>query len=151
MKITDAFLGEHGVFYAQFDEFEKALHDDDLECVRQRAALIGAALEPHAALENELLFDAMEKKAGGVLPPVAVMRDEHARIEGALHAIRATDELGRARELLRDMIETARAHFRKEELVAFPLAEELLDPLALRQLGELWARRRSVRLPVPAG
>jgi hypothetical protein len=25
MRITDTFLGEHGVFYAQFDHFERAL------------------------------------------------------------------------------------------------------------------------------
>ena len=44
MKITDAFLGEHGVFYAQFDHLEQLLRaPGSLEQVQDAAALLGSA------------------------------------------------------------------------------------------------------------
>jgi hemerythrin-like domain-containing protein len=150
MRITDAFLGEHGVFYAQFDHFERALEDDDLECVKRRAALIACALEPHAHLENELLFDPIESRVGETAV-LDVMRQEHEDIEAALHAIQATADLDEAKQLLVQMIEAARDHFGKEEAMAFPLAEEVLGDNELRVLGHEWAERRGVRLPERRG
>lgn len=53
MRITDAFLGEHGVFYAQFDHLESLLTTGpSAECVREQAGLLASALAPHAQLEN---------------------------------------------------------------------------------------------------
>jgi iron-sulfur cluster repair protein YtfE (RIC family) len=148
MRITDALLGEHGVFYAQFDHFESCPDDDDLDCVKRRAAQLAAALEPHAILENELLFDALEARGGELTGLLSVMREEHREIEAALHDIQHAASLVRARALLRDMIRTAREHFEKEELVAFPLAEERLTEEELGELGSLWAQRRGVRAGV---
>lgn len=146
MKITDAFLGEHGVFYAQLDDLEAALVEEELACIQRRARLLAAALEPHATLENELLFDVLEAAAPDGAGVLLVMRDEHDEIEQALHAIQATSDVARASLLLRDMIRTAREHFEKEELVAFPLAEERLTFAELEALGSRWAARRGVRL-----
>lgn len=146
MKITDAFLGEHGVFYAQFEHFESCSDDDDLGCVKRRAAQLAAALEPHAHLENELLFDTLEARGGELTGLLSVMREEHLEIEAALHEIRDTGSLTRARVLLRDMIQAAREHFEKEELVAFPLAEARLTDEELAELGQIWAQRRGVRV-----
>lgn len=146
MKITDALLGEHGVFYAQFEHFESCADDDDLGCVKRRAAQLAAALEPHAHLENELLFDTLEARGGELTGLLSVMREEHREIEAALHEIRDTGSVTRARALLRDMIHAAREHFEKEELIAFPLAEARFTDAELAELGQIWARRRGVRV-----
>ncbi len=65
MKITDALLGEHGAFYAQFDRLEETLPHTTLAGeVREQAALLAAALVSHAQLEDTLLFERM-RAAGG--------------------------------------------------------------------------------------
>jgi hypothetical protein len=61
-------------------------------------------------------------------------------------AAQATDPEGAA-FLLREAIEQARAHFAKEEQVAFPLAEHVLEDTRLHELGALWAERRAVSVP----
>jgi iron-sulfur cluster repair protein YtfE (RIC family) len=144
MKITDAFLGEHGVFYAQFDYLEaEAWRMERLAEVRACAAMLAAALIPHAEMENDLLFAALEGQ-GGDAGPTPVMRAEHREIEEALLRARDSRELDDARDLLRFAVEQARDHFAKEEQVLFPIAEQLLGAEALHRLGEEWARRRRV-------
>lgn len=147
MTITDALLGEHGVFYAQFRHLEEELPQAaSAETIRARARLLAAALESHAALEDQLLFDRME----GVMPsdqgPLAVMREEHRHIENLLLDLKAVAGLTQAVELLNRVIEVARNHFAKEEAVLFPLAGRALEPAILQDLGREWARRRGVVL-----
>lgn len=145
MKITDAFLGEHGVFYAQFDHLEQVLAVPmELERVRGLARMLASALAPHAHMEDELLFDSLgDEHRGGA---IAAMYEEHERIEGMIHqAIEGTDA-AEATELLREAIRMAREHFMKEEQIAFPMAEELLGETTLRELGARWAERRTVRI-----
>jgi iron-sulfur cluster repair protein YtfE (RIC family) len=145
MKITDAFRGEHGVFYAQFDWLEAALDvPGSVERVRDLAAMLGAALEPHAQMEDELLFDMLG--AEGRTGAFAVMRAEHERIEEALQSASWASDAARAAELLLQAIEQAREHFLKEEQVAFPLAEQVLGSARLHALGDVWAARRAVSL-----
>lgn len=146
MKVTDAFLGEHGVFYAQFDWIEDSLAGDlDVAAIRRMAGLLGAALEPHAALENELLFDPLLADLGPAAGPASVMRAEHDAIDRGLGEARTADDAERARDLLLDAIQQARDHFLKEERVAFPLAERALGEERLRALGREWAMARGVR------
>lgn len=147
MKITDAFLGEHGVFYAQFDHLDRVLPDTaELSAVQRHAALLASALAPHAHLENELLFDGLAVRDDEGAGPATMMQQDHAEIEGMLESVAAASDPGEARSLLEQAIAQAREHFRKEEMVAFPLAEQLLDDAELRRLGEEWAARRDVRL-----
>jgi hemerythrin-like domain-containing protein len=145
MKITDAFLGEHGVFYAQFDHLEQVLAVPmELERVRGLARMLASALAPHAHMEDELLFDSLgDEHRGGA---IAAMYEEHDEIEGLIHeAIDGTDAAA-VRELLLEVIRMAREHFLKEEQIAFPMAEELLGEATLRELGARWAEHRAVRL-----
>ena len=88
MKITDALLGEHGVFYSQFEYMERALPEsDDPDRLNVEVSLLSAslvaALETHARLEDELLFDALEVQVGPI-GPLVMMRQEHQEIEQAL-------------------------------------------------------------------
>jgi iron-sulfur cluster repair protein YtfE (RIC family) len=146
MKITDALLGEHGVFYAQFDHAEDMLeHHPALAYVQIASALIAAALVPHAQIENELLFSAVEDEMGPG-GPTLLMRSEHEHIERNLAAVAEAASLASATMLLREAISEARDHFRKEEHVAFPLAERVLGNERLIELGRSWAERRAVRM-----
>jgi hemerythrin-like domain-containing protein len=147
MKITDALLGEHAVFYAQFKYLETLLAaTPDAECARQLAGLLASALGPHARLENDLLFAAVESAAPERSAPIMVMREEHDEIEAMLAEIAQEAVPRRVGELLGEVIALAREHFEKEEVVAFPLAEETLGATRLHELGTAWGTQRSVRL-----
>jgi hemerythrin-like domain-containing protein len=146
MKLTHALLGEHGVIYALFDWLEAALPGmSRVDQVRDAASVLGAALLSHAALEDELLFPALESRIGPA-GPLSVMRHEHTEIDRAIsEAARAevvSDGVGRLREAL----EVARAHFAKEEHVLFHLAQQALGDPELLELGEAWAERRKVHV-----
>jgi len=144
MKVTDALLGEHGVFYAQFDHIETTLWKESRpEVVRALAAMLAAALAPHARIEDELLFDPVSAEIGGATGPMAVMRLEHDAIEGLLDSV-AGAEGERGRDLLLEAIRLARAHFEKEERIAFPLVERVLGEEMLRALSAEWASGRNV-------
>lgn len=145
MKITDAFLGEHAVFYAQFDECETLLDRGNLEVLKQAAAVIASALESHAQLEDRLLFGPLAAR-GDDAGIFQLMEEEHVVIAGFLHAIAAARDANHASELLGDMIAAARAHFLKEESVAFPRAEHALGIEQLQRLGVEWAAARGVAM-----
>ncbi len=144
MKITDALKGEHGVFYAQFSFIEGQLAGATLATIKSLGAMLASALVPHAQVENDILFPAIEEKigAGG---PTTVMRLEHSQIEGMLEELPSADE-GQARGLMRDLFLAARTHFAKEENVLFPMAEQLVEERKLEELGIEWAARRGVVL-----
>jgi len=147
MKVTDALLGEHGVFYAQFDYMEKNIpHAQDLALVKSQGAMLAAALAPHAHLENDLLFAALETHLDSQSGPLAVMRAEHDEIEGSLERLQGIADLTEAKKLLLYVIHTARTHFAKEEQILFHLAQDLLDTTTLSLLGTKWAAARNVQM-----
>jgi iron-sulfur cluster repair protein YtfE (RIC family) len=142
MKLTEALLGEHGVFYAQFGHLERTLPaTTTLAEVQAPAALLAAGLATHARLEDELLFTKLDPSG-----PVAVMRREHEQIEGDLSRAQEVSDLAQAQQLVLHAVQVARDHFIKEEEVLFPMAEQTLGEEALRELGTQWARERQVRL-----
>ena len=166
ITITDALRGEHGVFYAQFDLIESGLQTVTLAGLQAQGALLASALTPHAHLENDMLFPALERELGGEGGPVTVFRAEHAEIEGALEKLQTLRELSlhhdgvegtlqrltrvedvaEARKLVRQTLDIARDHFSKEEHMLFPMAEQMVSEEALGRLGEQWAAQRHVVL-----
>lgn len=145
MKITDAFLGEHGVFYAQFDRLEQVVpKTETLGQVQDQAALLAAALATHAHLEDELLFVPLEPHLGAQVGPVAMMRLEHNDIERSLDQIPDLKDLSAAKKLLLHAVEVAREHFAKEEQILYPLSEQALGAEILSRLGAQWAKQRKV-------
>ncbi len=149
MKITDALLGEHGAFYAQFDRLEETLpHTTSAAEVREQAALLAAALVTHAKLEDALLFDRMRKGGadGGLLD---AMEAEHTSIAGLLARAQGSQDPAAAREALLEAVAQAREHFAKEERFAFPLADTVLGSGILTELGASWSVRRDVHLGTP--
>lgn len=146
MKITDALLGEHGAFYAQFDRLEETIpHTTSVGEVREQAALLAAALVSHAQLEDTLLFERM-RAAGGDEGLLSTMEAEHTEIAGLLTRAQGSQDVSVAREELLEAVTLARDHFAKEEQIAFPLAESLLGAAGLTALGARWSARREVFL-----
>ncbi len=147
MKLTDALLGEHAVFYAQFDYLEKNIPAArDLTLVKSLGAMLTAALATHAHMEDELLFLKLEAHLDPQSGPLAVMRMEHNEIEGSLVRLQELQDLAEAKNLLLYALQTARAHFAKEEQVLFPMANQLLEANKLLQLGSNWADLRRVMI-----
>jgi len=147
VKITKALLGEHGVFYAQFDYLEQVLPETgSLDQVQKLAGLLAAGLKPHAQIENEILFPPLESILGTEVGPIPVMRMEHDEIESSLTRAQEVRDLDQARNLVLHAVQVAREHFTKEEHVLFPMAEQVLDETALERLGDQWAERRRVRI-----
>ena len=100
MNVTDAFLGEHAVFYAQFDYMEKIIPvATSVLQVKTQGAMLKAALAGHAQLEEELLFKNLESHIGPQ-GPLAVMRAEHDEIERSLESLPGIKELPQAQALL---------------------------------------------------
>ena len=152
MLITDALLGEHGVFYLLFQDIEKALPAlDSVAALQNRVAPLAFSLEAHASLEDELLFTALEPHLGTQGGPLAVMRMEHDQIVNLLERIPSVPDLAQGRVLAAQMIEVSRAHFRKEEQVLFRMARQLLGEEQFSALGAKWAQRRGplIALDVP--
>jgi iron-sulfur cluster repair protein YtfE (RIC family) len=144
MRLTDALLAEHAVFYAQFAECERSLFTDDLPSLQRGAAMIDCALASHAHLEDDLLFRTLEGRIEAQAAILLVMRHEHAAIESGLNEIQNTGDVSQARNLLEEVIQNARSHFAKEERVLFPLADELLSSADQSRLATAWADARGV-------
>ncbi len=146
MKITDALLGEHAVFYAQFDYLENAIPGaNSVTLVKSLGAMLAAALASHARTEEELLFTTLEPHIGS-MGPLAVMRIEHDQIEKTLEHLPTIQEVDQAQELLLKVVKVAREHFPKEEQVLYPMANKTLPVASLIDLGAQWAARRAIVL-----
>ena len=143
MLITDALLGEHGVFQLLFQDLEKALPAiESAAALTNRAAPLSFSLEAHASLEDELLFTTLEPHLGAQGGPLVVMRMEHDQIVNLLGRVQSATDLAQGRALAAQMIEVSRAHFQKEEQVLFRMARQLLGEETLSALGAKWAGRR---------
>ena len=149
MNLLYALLGEHGVLRRQLDVLR--LTSPNFDAVELRAAVfaIAEAIESHAAIEDELLFEPL--LASGAVPPgpVEAMRAEHRQIEMLLGQLLAPEgEPGRPeprRTALR-LVETVSHHFAHEENVLFPIAARSLEPERLESLGRHWGALRGVEL-----
>lgn len=147
MKITDALLGEHGLFYVQFQHLESMeAESNGQNGLGNRIELLSEAIRSHAQAEDEILFPALEPHLGTEAGPLAVMRLEHGEIDDGLGRLEQEDDPATARALLEQLLSLAREHFAKEEHVLFPMAEKLLGSGQLIELGAHWAQRRGVRV-----
>ncbi len=146
MKLTDALLGEHGVFYALFDQIETAATAAaSVTRVQEITMVLRAVLLSHANLEEDLLFPALEPFMGAE-GPLAVMRAEHNEIEQALQQIEDTTDADDAIDSVTQALDFVRDHFRKEEEVLFSAARQMLDDETQIRLGKAWAEARRVTI-----
>lgn len=150
MLITDALLGEHGVFHFMLARIEQSLSaldalpaDASLSALQQRIVLFASTLESHASIEDELLFNSLEPHLGIQGGPLAVMRIEHDQITDLLGKIESANDLASARALTAQMIQVTRGHFQKEEQALFRMARQFLSEDELSALGMKWAQKRT--------
>ncbi len=146
VKLTDALLGEHGIFYALFDQIEAVTAAaTSVAQIQGATGTLSAVVLSHANLEEELLFPALEMHIG-TTGPLAVMRSEHDQIEQALRQIEAAQNLDDGADCVARALSILRDHFQKEEEVLFSIARQTLDEETLIRLGNAWAEARCVTI-----
>ena len=144
MKITDAFIGEHAVLYAQLDHLEHAVPEaKTLGEVKALAGVLEVALRSHAALEDELLFNGLEPGLDQ-LGKLEKVQHEHEAICKGFELIRHCRTRKDAQRRLLTVVHLTQKEFDLEDRILFRLAEELLRPETLEKLGRAWAKQRSV-------
>jgi iron-sulfur cluster repair protein YtfE (RIC family) len=142
--LTDVLLGEHAVLYTLFDQIEAGAVAD-LASVQQAAVVLGAVVEPHAKLEEELLFPALEPHLGPG-GPLAVMRAEHDEFRQALRRMTDLSDVHEGIDCLTQALDLLRGHFQKEEQVLFSMARQMLDNETQLRLSKAWAAARRVTI-----
>jgi iron-sulfur cluster repair protein YtfE (RIC family) len=146
VKLTDALLGEHAVLYGLFDYMrDTVLEGDDMRGAQEAAAILERLLLSHARVEESLLFPRLERHLGPA-GPLAVMRDEHRRIDELLAAAREASDLATVKSRIGELLDLAHSHFQKEEQVLFGMARQALGEAALTELGGEWAASRNVTI-----
>jgi len=144
MDIIDGLLGEHGVFYALFDWYEKsAARAETLADLQQITCPLAVSLISHAKMEDNLLFAALTTDSF-LKMPLQVMDREHKGIEQALLGVESCTRREEALNQVLAAIESAREHFAKEERILFPRARQVLDEKQLAKLTRRWAEARGV-------
>jgi hemerythrin-like domain-containing protein len=144
MKITDAFIAEHAVLYAQLDHLEQAVPAArTLGELKALAGLLESALRSHAELEDQLLFNGLEPGLDQ-MGKLEKVQHEHDAICKGLELIRHSRTKKDAQRRLLNVVHLTRKEFDLEDRVIFRLAEELLREETLKQLGKAWARQRLV-------
>jgi len=144
MKITDAFIAEHAVIYAQLDYLEHAIPAArSLGEVKVMAGLLEAALKPHAEAEDELLFNGLEPGLDQ-MGKLEKVQHEHDAICKGLAQVQAAKAKKEAQRRLLNVVHLTQKEFDLEDRILFRLAEELLREDTLVKLGKSWARKRVV-------
>ena len=148
MRITDALLGEHGVFYAMFDYVEQTTsRSENSEELKILADLLATTLLSHARLEDNLLLPAMEPEMGPRGPLLAAIRREHRDIEGTVTELMDLQGLAELKSRMLHLVRLARLHFKNEEQSFFAVALEVLGETRLNEFGSQWASARGVTIP----
>ena len=145
MKLTDVLRGEHAAFRALLDEIEgMASFAGEVAQIESAMTVLRTEIKSHAALEEKLLFPALEPHVE-TDELFAEMRADHEQIKFGLERIEDARDLDEALEAVRQTLDIARRHFKNEEEKLYALAEEVLDDETLIQLGEAWAIAHSVK------
>src|SRR5262245_57419378 len=111
MKITDAFIAEHAVLYAQLDHLEHAIPAAKTAGeIKAMAGLLEAALRSHAALEDELLFNGLEPGLDQ-MGKLEKVQHEHDAICQGLERVRQTRTLKDAQRRLLNVVHLTRKEF----------------------------------------
>jgi hemerythrin-like domain-containing protein len=144
MKITDAFIAEHAVLYAQLDHLETAIPAARTAGeIKAMAGVLEAALRTHADLEDELLFNGLEPGLDQ-MGKLEKVQHEHDAICKGLELVRQARSRQDAQRRLMNVVHLTRKEFDLEDRVIFRMAEEILREETLQKLGKAWARHRIV-------
>jgi iron-sulfur cluster repair protein YtfE (RIC family) len=138
MSLVDYFKSDHGSCDGGWAEVEAAVDSGDAAATAGSWTRFKSALLRHLAMEEQLLFPAVEAATGMAnAGPTQVMRMEHEQMRGVLEQMAAAVERDDPDELI-DQGDTLniliQQHNMKEEGMLYPMAERLLEAewLALR-------------------
>jgi hemerythrin-like domain-containing protein len=128
--LVDYFTRGHRNCDGGWAEIEASADAGDDDAVRNSWQRFEGAFRRHLAMEEELLFPAVEAATGMVdAGPTHVMRMEHEQMRGVLDQMAAAMQRGDRQELL-DQGDTLQIliqqHNVKEEGVLYPMAERAL-------------------------
>jgi hemerythrin-like domain-containing protein len=118
--------------------------------------------DTHMAAEDEVLFPALARALPGTRASLEPLQDDHRELRAMLtdlaHLLDAPAEHARDEQiavLARDFADLLRIHIRKEEAIAFRIAEPVLHADELERLAERWTsvptRRASREGTPPSG
>jgi len=129
--LAEYFEQDHRDCDARWADVEELLDTEDIEAARPAWQKYLAGMQRHIAMEEEVLFPAIEK-ASGMLDtgPTAVMRHEHRQIKtllGEIDETIASGDCDRALEVGDTLLMLIQTHSAKEEKVLYPMAENLLS------------------------
>ena len=159
MRITDAIRGEHASMrplLRQFREETDASVKANPVLVKAAASALRTIIRAHATIEESFIFEPMLAHPGVKQALKDGVGDGHLKVAKVVkHALKEHKELD---ALLDKAVETgdqralnkatrlALGHFAEEERDVFPMAEKLLGPNRLSDLGAEWATARGIRL-----
>ena len=133
VRITDVLRVEHILLRTMMTQVSDWLAASvPPEAMRERAALLNLGLETHAQREEKRLFETLRRRSDAALHLVDMMVVVHDEVRGLFEEIEAGAEPIERLWTILDLTET---HFRREDKEVFPLAEELIEPELLIQLG----------------
>ena len=124
------FEQDHRDCDARWVDVEELLDTLDVEAARLAWQKFNAGMRRHIAMEEEVLFPALESATSmGGSGPTAMMRMEHQQMRGLLDQIESAMESGDAEQAM-DIGDTllmlVQQHNIKEEGVLYPMAENVL-------------------------
>lgn len=124
------FEQDHRDCDARWVDVEELLDTLDVEAARLAWQKFNAGMRRHIAMEEEVLFPALESATSmGGSGPTAMMRMEHQQMRGLLDQIESAMESGDAEQAM-DIGDTllmlVQQHNIKEEDMLYPMAENVL-------------------------
>lgn len=147
MDVTDALLGEHGVFHLLVEQLDDALgRCQSVTELRVAAEPLVISLLGHHRVEEEALLAPYER-ATGSLGPLTCLRHEHEQMNQLARLIFRATEADRMREGIRTLLDVVRRHLAREEQLLFGLARQTLPDDDRADSGTYWAEFRGVTLP----
>lgn len=147
MDVTDALLGEHGVFHLLVEQLDDALgRCESLAELRVAAEPLAISLLGHHRIEEEALLAPYER-ATGSLGPLTCLRHEHEQMNQLVRLVLRASDPGRMREGIQVLLDLVRRHLAREEELLFGLVRQALPDGERLDSGAQWARFRGVTLP----
>lgn len=126
LTIRDFLDADHVRLDAMATEIAELVEGPAREGIGMRIDELICGLERHFAQEENVLFAAIERVAGGAAQHLAVLREEHRIIRGLMKGLRdavaVQRDVGTATAALRLEL---RRHARKELWILYPLLDEI--------------------------
>jgi len=147
MDVTDALLGEHGVFHLLVEQLDDALgRCESVAELRAAAEPLSISLLGHHRVEEETLLAPYERETGS-LGPLKCLRHEHEQMNHLVRIIARSRDDTQMREQIRVLLDIVRRHLAREEQLLFALARRTLPDDDRQHSGAQWAQFRGVTLP----